>query len=66
MPETRKFYTSVEKIDLYTMTDGDGNFLDHFAKEKIPEDSTMSPSQALALQVYKVWSVRHAGVHCRR
>jgi hypothetical protein len=31
-PVTRKFYTSTKKLDLYTMTDGDGHFLQHFVK----------------------------------
>ena len=35
------------------MTDADGHFLDHFIKEKVPDDSTMSSSQALALQVFE-------------
>ena len=39
-PETKKFYTSTQKKDIYTMTDADGRFLD---QEKVP-DSTMSSS----------------------
>ena len=57
-PETNKYYTSVEKMDLYTMTDGDGHFLDHFVKEKHPEDSTTSLSQALAFHFY-VWCMEY-------
>ena len=40
------------------MTDGDGKFLNHFIKEKLPENSTMSSSQALALQVFK-WCTKY-------
>ena len=42
-----------KKKDIYTMTDADGRFLDHFIKEKVPDDSTMSSSQPLALQVFQ-------------
>jgi len=57
-PETGKFYTTMKKEDIYTMTDGSGRFLHHFIKEPIPEGSTMSPSEALALQIYE-WCVKY-------
>ena len=57
-PVTSKFYTSIKKLDLYTMTDGDGHFLHHFVKEEVPEGSTLTSSQALALQTYE-WCVRY-------
>ena len=56
--ETKKFYTSIEKADIYTMTDGDGKYLNHFIKEKNPENSNMSSSQALALQVFE-WCTKY-------
>ena len=56
--ETKKFYTSIEKADIYAMMDGDGKYLDHFIKEKIPENSNMSSSQALALQVFE-WCTKY-------
>ena len=50
-PVTGKYYKTTQKNDLYTMTDGNGRFLHHFNKEKVPENSKMSSSQTLALQV---------------
>ena len=35
------------------MIDWDGNFLEHFIKEKLPEDSSRFLAQALALQVFE-------------
>ena len=60
-PTTAKFYSTVKKQDIYTMTDGSGRFLHHFVKEPVPEGSTMSPSQALALQIYD-WCVKYGAV----
>ena len=39
----------------------DGRFLHHFIKEPISEESTMTPSEAVALQIYE-WCVLY-GVH---
>ena len=57
-PVTGKHYKTTQKKDIYTMTDGNGRFLHHFIKEKVPEDSNMSSSQALALQVYE-WCLEY-------
>ena len=57
-PVTGKYYKTTQKKDIYTMTDGNGRFLHHFIKEKVPEDSNMSSSQALALQVYE-WCLEY-------
>ena len=55
---TRKFYSSVKKKDLYTMTDEDGHFLHHFFKNPLPEDSNISSSQSVALQLYQ-WCIKY-------
>ena len=43
------------------MTDGDGRYLHHFIKEPTSEESTMTPSEAVALQIFE-WCVQF-GVH---
>ena len=39
------------------MTDGDGRYLHHFIKEPTSEESTMTPSEAVALQIFE-WCVQ--------
>ena len=56
--ETGKFYRKVEKQDMYSMTDGDGRFLHHFSKDPLPEGSTMTPSESVALMIYE-WCVKY-------
>ena len=51
--KTGKYYNSIEKQDLYTMTDENGKFLGHFVKEPLPEGSTMTPSESVALRIYQ-------------
>lgn len=56
----KNFYTFTQKKNIYTMMDGDGRFLAHFIKERIPDNSIMSSSRALALKVFglrQVWSL---------
>ena len=35
------------------MTDGDGKFWGHFCKEPLPEGSSLTPSQAVALRIFQ-------------
>ena len=47
-PDTNKFYTSKQRKYIYTMTDEDGRFREHVIRDKVPNDSTISSSMALA------------------
>ena len=48
------------------MTDGDDTCLGHFIKEELPEASIMPLLKALALQVFKWWSLNYRVTKAKR
>ena len=56
--ETKRFYNSIEKEEHYTLTDEKGKYLTHFTKEQVPEDSSLTPSENIAILIYN-WCVEY-------
>ena len=54
----QKFYNSIEKEEHYTLTDEKGKYLTHFTKEQVPEDSSLTPSENIAILIYN-WCVEY-------